>query len=113
PLFVDETVEHVNWAAEQVGSTGRISQRTRTLEVATGRGGKWINAFIEGFLEEVHRGKTSDFFDYLNSTLGVHRRKGPYAREEILPILENEGLKSIPFTDWEGFQKEIFKDRNE
>jgi hypothetical protein len=32
-----------------------------------------MNAFLEGFLEEVDTGEVMDFFEYLASTLGTSR----------------------------------------
>ncbi len=109
-LFVEEVVEHINWAADTVGGNGRTSQKT--LEVATGRAGEWMNAFLEGFLEEVDRGKLVDFFEYLGSTLGTRQSKGHITRADIQRVLEKEGLAVKSFRDWDGFTDSLFAERD-
>jgi hypothetical protein len=106
-LFVEEVVEHINWAANTVSANGRIS--LNTMEVATGRAGEWMNAFLEGFMEEVDRGKLVDFFEYLGSTLGTRKSKGIITRADIEGVLDKEGLAVKSFKDWEGFTGSLFR----
>ncbi len=109
-LFVDEVVGHISWAVDNVSLNGRISQKT--LEAATGRAGEWINAFLEGFLEEVNSGKLVDFFEYLGSTLGTRHSKGGIARADIERVLVKEGLAVKSFRDWDGFADSLFAERD-
>jgi hypothetical protein len=110
-LLVEEVVEHINWAVDAVNSDGRISQRT--LEIATGRAGEWLNAFIGGFLNELHKGKTADFFDYIGSTLGVQQRKRVYTRGDVQGVLERGGLEVKTLPQWDGFAGKMFTERDE
>lgn len=110
-LFLEEVVEHINWAVDTVSSDGAISQRV--LEIATGRAGEWMNAFIEGFLNELHRGKAADFFDYLGSTLGLRWTKGGCERADVQTVLERSGLEAKAFAQWDGFTSAMFKERDD
>ena len=110
-LFVDEVVEHINWAANTVSANGRIN--LETLEIATGRAGEWINAFLEGFLDEVDRGKFVDFFEYLGSVLEIKQSKRAITRADIEGILKKEGLGVKSFKDWEGFTDALYSARDD
>ena len=109
-LLVDEVVEHINWAANMVSSEGRVTEDT--LGIATGRAGAWLNAFIDGFIEEVHEGRLVDFFYYLGSTLGTGRFKGPVTHAHVQQALEKQGLREKALSDWDGFSEEMLQERD-
>jgi SOS response regulatory protein OraA/RecX len=109
-LLADEVVEHINWAGNAVSSEGQVTEDT--LAAATGRAGEWLNAFIDGFLEEVHEGKLMDFFHYLGSTLGTRRFKGSPTHADVQQALQKQGLREIGLSDLDGFSEEMFEERD-
>ena len=110
-LLIGEVAEHARYAASTADpKTGRPT--TKTLEAATGRAGEWVNAFIEGFLEEVNKGGTSDLHSYLNARLESGRADGLYTDREIEGVLQNNKIVAYQFDRFHGFRERLYDERD-
>jgi hypothetical protein len=111
-LFAREVAEHARWAVEQLSAVSS-PMTPEILALTMGRAGSRSNAFFEGFLEEVNLGKISfDFNIFLDSI--CNNPNGHKATDEIYATaITAIGIPCFAFEEWDGFNPEIFVERDE
>jgi hypothetical protein len=106
-----EVAEHARWAVEHVGGSA-VPLTPDVLAVVMGLAGSRSNAFLEGFLEEVNLGKISlDFGAYLDSVCG-HPNGHSASDDAFLTAIRNESIPCLALNDWDGFEAELWSERD-
>jgi hypothetical protein len=109
-MLIEEVAEHVRYALAS-GPKNHHALNYRLLVSATGRAGQWLNAFVEGFLDEVSTGGTMSFEEYLDSIFGAKRGER-FTKQDVTLLLTDEGIECHKFGAWEGFDQALFYDRD-
>lgn len=111
-LLATEVAEHARWALGNL-----VLDEARLLEKAfaatTGRAGYRLNAFVEGFVQEVGRGRSLlDFGGYLDAVCG-HPRGHTGSEEAFFTAIRNSGVPCLGIDEWEGFEETLWPERDE
>jgi hypothetical protein len=110
-LLVEEVREHAMWVINKVG-VGTSGLNVPALSAATGRAGQKSNLFLDGYLREVEAGSTSaDFGAYLASSCGSPNATKGHFRAYV-DAVEAEGVRCIPLDKWDGFEQEMWAERD-
>jgi hypothetical protein len=104
-----EVAEHARWAKDRI-QKGPINTAA-TLIVTTGHAGSRSNSFLEGFFEEVTKGRYSEFDSYLDSVCS--NPQGHTASDEVFSVaITTLGAPCFPFDEWEDFSQNLWEERD-
>lgn len=110
-MLAEEVAEHARWAMKQVATSGHFV--VGTLEAASGRAGQRSNAFVDGLVEQVDRGKRRpNLFDYLTDVFGTSRGEA-VTRHDVAGSLERAGIPCRSIDEWDGFEEGLWADIDE
>jgi hypothetical protein len=110
-LLAEEAAEHARYALKKVGS-GQGRPTVETLKALTGRAGERSNAFLEGFVVEVVKGKIIDFSNYLAQICGFPIQT-TLSSADIQYVLSKEKIYCYALNEWDGFDQIIWNERDE
>jgi hypothetical protein len=106
-LFLEEIVEHANWALRLVQRHGENSQEV--LDAARCLRGYRPNLFLTGYLSGPD--STISFVSYLSDAFGSPVAKR-VEHDQVVEKLEQIGIAVLKFEDWRGFEQELFDRRS-
>ena len=112
-LLSIEVAEHAGWVLREIDtSSGKLG--IKSLIAATGKSGARINAFLQGFIEEIAKGKTVlDFLQYFRKICDFPRTRNTCSSKDVQRILDKGGIRTYEFQQWEGFDNQYFHERDE
>jgi hypothetical protein len=111
-MLTDEVAEHARWVFKMVDN--RASRvKIEALRAATGKSGDGINAFLDGFLEEIYQANIDfSYGHYLSQVLQPAKIITTCTPDHIQQALQHQQILSLGFSEWPGYRTELLAQRD-